>query len=430
LALALLPALAWSDGEPAAEREAYAVHGQLTYVEQGTSDFMAPYRGTNSLTPNIGEETVDATLYAGLRLWPGAEIWVNVEVDQGRGLDDTLGVAGFPSGEAYKVGKNEPYLRMPRCFVRQTIDLDEDREPISGIANVLAGTQSANRLVLTVGKLSVTDVFDTNRYAHDARVDFLNWSAIDEGTFDYAADAWGYTVGVAAEWYQAAWAVRAGVFDLSDVPNSTHLEPGFHEFQMDFEVEHRHELLGQQGKAALTVFESRGQMALLDDAVTTENGTDVALDLAPLRRYRSRAGAAVNLEQQVLADLGLFLRAGKAGGDVEAYDFTDVDRTMALGASLQGSRWSRGDDTLGVAAVVNDISAARERYLNAGGLGLLVGDGKLPHPGSERLVETYYSLAVLGFAHLSLDYQWIKNPAYNRDRGPVTVFALRVHAQF
>ena len=100
------------------------------------------------------------------------------------------------------------------------------------------------------------------------------------------------------------------------------------------------------------------------------------------------------------------------------------------GVSLQGTRWHRADDVLGVAAIDNGISAARERYLNAGGLGILVGDGRLPHPGPEQIIETYYSLAVIAAAHLSFDYQWVDHPAFNRDRGPVSIFAVRLHAQF
>jgi high affinity Mn2+ porin len=410
--------------------ENFAVHTQFTYVEQETSEFSQPYRGPNSLSPRIGEETTDATLFLGARLWSGAEGWLDAEVDQGRGLDNTLGAAGFPSGEAYKVGKNQPYLRLPRLFVRQTIDLADASEPIVGAAHQLAGMQSSDRVVFTVGKMSVTDIFDTNRYAHDPRVDFLNWTAIDTGTFDYAADAWGYTVGAAVEWYRGPWALRAGVFDLSNVPNSAHLDPGFHEFQMDFELEKRYEPAGRPGKTMLTFFDSRGRMGLLDEAVALAAATGTTPDIAAVRRYRDRTGVSVSLEQQIIADLGLFARAGRAGGNVEAYEFTDVDRTIAAGLSLQGGRWHRADDTLGLAAIVNGISAARERYLNAGGLGILVGDGKLPDPGAERIMETYYSLAVLHYAHLSFDYQWIDHPAYNRDRGPVSVFAVRVHAQF
>jgi high affinity Mn2+ porin len=414
----------------AAADETFGVHGQFTYVEQETSGFNAPYRGPNSLTPDRGAETTDATLYLGARLWPGAEIWVNGEFDQGHGLDDTLGAAGFPSGEAYKVGRNQPYFRLQRAFVRQTLDLQGDSQEIASAANQLSGSHSDQRLVITIGKFSVVDVFDANHYAHDARADFLNWTVIDAGTFDYAADAWGYTAGAAIEWYTRSWALRGGLFDLSDVPNSVHLDPGFHEFQSDLELEHRHEIAGHAGRVLLTGFESRGRMGLLDEAIARAAGTGTPVDIAAVREYRSRGGLSLSVEQQLTAELGAFVRAGKAAGNVETYEFTDVDRTFAAGLSLQGSRWHRADDTVAIAAVNNAISGVREAYLKAGGLGILIGDGRLPHPGPEQIIESYYSAQVCKFAHLSLDYQWINHPGYNRDRGPVSVIAVRLHAAF
>ena len=419
-----------SDSVIAPDEESFAGHGQFTYVEQETSPFNAPYAGRNSLSPHRGAETVDATLYLGARLWQGAEGWINGELDQGFGLDDTLGVAGFPSGEAYKIGKNEPYLRMPRLFVRQTLNLDDSRRAVDAAANQLAGSRADNRIVVTLGKFSVADVFDTNQYAHDPRGDFLNWAAIDAGTFDYAADAWGYTVGAAVEWYRNSWTLRGGLFDLSNIPNSAHLDPGFHEFQSLLELEKRHEIAGRSGRLLLTVFDSRGRMGLLTDAMALADSTGGPVDIAAVRKYRDRAGVSMNLEQQLTSSLGAFVRLGKAGGNVEPYEFTDIDRTVSGGLSLQGASWHRADDTLGLAAIDNGISATRERYLNAGGLGVLVGDGRLPHPGPEQIIETYYSLAVFKVAHISADYQWINHPAYNRDRGPVSVVALRLHAQF
>lgn len=408
----------------------FAFHGQFTYVEQETSNFNAPYAGTNSLSTDRGAETTDLTLYFGARLWHGAEGWINGEIDQGFGLDDTLGVAGFPSGEAYKIGKNQPYLRLPRLFVRQSFDLNGEVSVVAATANQLGGLHAANRLVLTVGKFSVADLFDANQFAHDPRADFLNWAAIDAGTFDYAADAWGYSAGAALEWYQGAWTLRGGFFDLSTVPNSVHLDPGFHEFQSLLELERRHAIGSLSGRVAVTLFDSRGRMGLLDDAAQIAGSTGTPADIAALRRYRGRIGASLDVEQQLRPDLGLFARLGKAGGNVETYEFTDIDRSVSLGISLQGVRWQRADDTVGLAAIINNISAAREQFLNAGGLGILVGDGRLPHPGPEQIIETYYSLALFGGAHLSVDYQWIDHPAYNRDRGPVSVVAVRLHAQF
>ena len=407
-----------------------AVHGQLTYVEQETNAFDAPYSGPNSLSPGIGRETADLTLYLGARLWRGADAWLNAEIDQGFGLDNTLGVAGFPSGEAYKVGKKEPYLRLSRAFIRQAIDLGEATESVDGLANQLAGARSPDRWVFTIGKFGVPDVFDVNQYAHDPRSDFLNWSAVDAGTFDYAADAWGFTVGASAEWYHGGWALRGGFFDLSAVPNSEHLEPGFHEFQLIAELEKRYAIFGRPGKLVVDYFESRGRMGLLDAAVRLARETGNPVDITAVRRFRSRVGVSASLEQQLAPDLGLFARAGRAGGNVEAYEFTDVDRVVELGLSLNGIRWKRPNDTVGIAAMVNGISATRERYLAAGGLGVLVGDGQLPRSGHERIVESYYSAAIVSQVFVTGDFQRIVNPGYNRDRGPAAVLAIRLHAQF
>jgi high affinity Mn2+ porin len=419
-----------ADPAAAASPGRFAAYGQATYTEQETDAFHAPYSGPNSLTPNSGREAADATLFLGARLWNGAELWVNPEADEGFGLDDTLGLAGFPSGEAYKLGRNAPYFRLQRAFIRQTINLGgavgiADAEP-----NQFAIPQSSDRLVITLGKIGVVDIFDVNRYAHDPRGDFLNWSVIDTGTFDYAADSWGYTVGGATEWYVGSWAWRAGVFDLSDVPNSNVLEPAFDEYQIDLEAEHRHELFGQPGKVDVTLFESRGRMALYRDAIAYGEAHGLLPELAPVRRYRKRDGISLNLEQQLTTNLGMFARLGDAGGNVEAYEFTDIDYTGSMGLSVSGGLWHRPGDTVGVAGVVNAASRDLRQYLAAGGLGILIGDGKLPRTGHEDILETYYELAAVSALHLTFDYQWVANPAYNRDRGPVSIFAIRIHVEF
>ena len=409
--------------------QTWAVHGQTTFVEQYAAPFREPYSGPNSLASNSGRETWDATAYLGLRLWDGAEAWINPEIDQGFGLSGTLGVAGFTSGEAYKTGANYPYTRLQRAFIRQTIDLGGETQKVDEAINQFAGSQTADRLVFTVGKFSVADIFDTNKYAHDPRADFLNWSIIDAGTFDYAAEAWGFSLGATAEWYHGAWTLRGGIFDMSIVPNSTELDPQFGQFQWVGEIEHRHELWGQPGKIAVTGFLSRGRMGSYADAIQLAQLDGGPADIAAVRQYQSRGGVSLNLEQQIVPDVGLFARAGWANGDIEPYEFTDIDRTVSAGLSVQGKRWGRPDDTFGIAGVVNGISKEHEAFLNDGGLGILVGDGQLPHPGPEQILETYYSFPV-SFCRVTLDYQLIVNPAYNRDRGPASVFATRLHTQF
>jgi high affinity Mn2+ porin len=411
------------------EVDNWIVRGQTTFVSQYDPPFHAPYSGANSLTPNTGRETWDATLYAGRPLWEGAEFWINPEIDQGFGLSNTLGVAGFTSGEAYKVGFTNPYLRIPRAFIRQTIDLGGDAQKVESDLNQVGGTQTANRVVITVGRFGVPDIFDINRYAHDPRNDFLNWALVDAGTFDYAADSWGFSYGAAVEWYQGNWALRTGLFDLSIVPNSAELDPRFEQFQFVYELEHRHELWGQPGKVAVTGFLSRARMGSFNDAILLAQQTGSTPNTADVRRYTSRPGVDLNVEQQIMPDVGLFSRVGWADGRVEPFDFTDIDRTASGGVSLGGKLWGRPDDTIGLAGVVNGISSEHIAYLNAGGLGILVGDGQLPHPGLEQILETYYKLPV-GSWQVTGDYQFIVNPGYNRDRGPVSVISLRLRTQF
>ena len=418
-----------SDGPAPPKSNQWSVHGQTTFTQQYAFPFRAPYRGPNSLDPNSGRETWDATFYLGWRLWGGAELWINPEIDQGFGLSDTLGAAGFTSGEAYKIGANFPYARLPRYFIRQTIGLGGETEKVDAAPNQLAGTQSSNRLVITAGKFASNDVFDTNKYAHDPRTDFLNWVLADTGTFDYAADAWAYTYGTALEWYQGPWTLRVGLFDLPIVPNSTDLDPTFKQFQWIGEIERRYSLWGQPGRVAVTAFLTRARMGSFEDALQLANMTGQPPDTAAVRHYQSRSGVSFNMEQQLSKDVGVFARAGLADGSLEPFCFTDIDRTLAAGLVVSGRSWGRPDDTFGSGAIINGISSEHRAYFNAGGLGILVGDGKLPHYSPEKILEMYYAFPLLG-GRATFDYQFVWDPAYNEDRGPVSVIATRLRYQF
>ena len=411
--------------------EQVSLHGQFTYVVQYHPSFTSPYSGANSLYPGgSGKETADVTLFAGVRLWPGAELYINPEIDQGFGLSNTLGVAGFPSGEAYKVGSMSPYLRIPRLFIRQVIDLGGATESVESQANQLSGTRTHDSLVLTVGKFSVVDIFDTNAYAHDPRSDVLNWSIIDSGAFDYAADAWGYTYGAAAEWTTGDWSLRGGLFDLSSVPNGKTVERNFGEYALIGEVEERHELVGRAGKIKLLGFVNRGRMARYDDAVQLAQDTGGVPDAALVRHFASRPGGAITAEQELAQGIGAFARASANDGSKEAYEFTEINRSIAGGLSIKGGRWGRANDTFALAAAVNALSNPARRYFAAGGLGILIGDGRLPNVGQERIAETYYAVSMTDHVTLTADYQYVVNPAYNRDRGPVSIIGARLHGEF
>lgn len=419
----------FTKGIDALELDRFAVHGQATLTWQYAPPFRSPYRGQNSLLPNQARETFDMTFYVGTKLWDGAEFWVNPEIDQGFGLSGTFGVAAFPSAESYKVGSDYPYARLPRYFVRQTLDLGGATETIQGGPNQFAGKQSSERMVITAGKFSVGDIFDVNRYAHDPRVDFLNWGLADATTFDYAADAWAFTYGTAVEWYTGPWTVRGGVFDLPVTPNNTDLDPSFGQFQMVGELEHRHQFWGLSGKLLVTGFLNRARLGRFDEAVRRGQATGTTPEIADVRRYTSKTGVSASLEQQLTPDIGLFARAGLSSPNLETNAFTDSDRALSAGLSVSGRMWGRADDTLGLGGLINHISAARIAYLDAGGLTAIIGDGRLPNSGNERVIEAYYSLPVLSW-RLTADYQFIANPAFNRDRGPVHAIATRLRTQF
>jgi high affinity Mn2+ porin len=422
------------DDQPQNDKESdlsdWAIHGQTTFTYQYVPPFQSPFVGPQSLVPDQARETWDATLYVGRRLWNGAEFWFDTEIDQGFGVSDSLGVAGYLTGEAYKQGADYPYARLNRYFIRQTIDLGGEAEKVDAEANVFSETETADRLVVTIGKFTIPDIFDINKYAHDPRSDFLNWALVDTGTFDYAGDAWGYTYGTAVEWYKGPWTLRVGIFDLSAFPGSLGLDSSFSQFQLDGEIERRYEIWQQPGKLAMIGFLSRGRMGTFEDAIQLSEATGQPADIAAVRNYTSRSGISLNLEQQLSPNLGFFARAGLADGNVEPFDFTDIDSTVAAGLSISGKQWGRPDDTWGIAGVINGISGVHEAFFNDGGLGLLIGDGKLPHPGLEQIIETYYSLPLASDWRVSADYQFVANPAYNQDRGPVSAIAARLHAQF
>jgi len=419
----------FTKGPAALDLGAFAVHGQTTFVAQYAPPFHAPYQGRNSLDSNAGRETSETMFAAGFELWQGAELWIDPDIIQGFGLSNTEGVAGYVNGAASKVGSSPPYARIQRALVRQTIDLGGEAQKVGADQNEFAGSQTADRLVLTVGKYSVSDIFDVNKYAHDADVDFMNWALLDTGSFDYAGDAWGYTYGAAAEWYQGDWTLRGGVFGEPIAPNSTELDTTFRQFQWVGEIERRYEFWGQPGKLAVTGFLTRARMGSFADAIALAAATGNPADIAAVRHYNSRGGVSFNLEQQITEELGVFARAGVANGDIEPVAFTDIDRTVAAGLALTGKQWGRPDDTFGFAGVINGITSQHQQFLNDGGLGILVGDGMLPHPGLEQIVETYYAFPVFA-STVTLDYQFVVNPAYNRDRGPVSVIGARWHAEF
>lgn len=421
--------------------ERWSVHVQTTTVQQYHGAYPAAYSGPQSLSnaPDTAK-TFDFTIYVGGRLWKGGEFYINQELDQGFGLgypgsDNTyngsFGSAGYVNGEAFKVGQHKPYGRLHRYFIRQTFNLGGEKQHLDSDINQLAEPIDDNHLILTFGKFSAADVFDNNAYAHDPKNDFLNWSLIDMGGWDYPADAWGFSRGFSAELNRSRSTVRAGIFQLSAVPNQPAISPQFlRQFSPIFEFEQRTSLFGgHPGSLKALAYGDYGFMAPVADATAAVAGTGNPPDLALFRtRKHWKIGGGINIQQEIAPNVGFFSRISAMNGTYEAFDYTEIDRSISGGFSFNGALWKRPNDTIGIAGVVNALSLPEQRYFAAGGLGITIGDGALSY-ASERILETYYKLGITkGFA-ITGDYQRVVNPGYNAARGPVSVYGLRFHAQ-
>jgi high affinity Mn2+ porin len=421
-----------------------SVHAQITDTQQYHGAFPAAFSGLQSLWPHPDTaKTIDATLFLGIRLGKETEVYINPEIDQGFGLGNppaaagqeyngTFGIAGFPSAEAYKVGRDSSYGRIQRIFVRQTFDWGGgDAQPIDPDINQLGGAVDPTHLVVTAGKFSVVDVFDTNAYAHDPKNDFLNWSIIDMAAFDYPADAWGYTYGASAEFSRGSSTLRGGLFQLSSMPNVIEIEHvPLRQYGVVGEFERRTTFLGgRPGAIKALAYVDSGYMGAYADAVARAAATASIPSTAAVRDAKhGKVGAGINVAQELAPNIGAFLRASAMNGTWEADDFTEIDRSVSGGITLGGALYHRPDDAIGVAAALNALSLPARQYFAAGGLGVLIGDGALAYSG-ERIIETYYKLAVTKSLGLTFDYQRITNPGYDTARGPVSVYGLRYHVQ-
>jgi carbohydrate-selective porin OprB len=297
--------------------------------------------------------------------------------------------------------------------------------------NQLAGVVEKNRFVLTAGNFSTLNIFDNNTYALDPRTQFMNWSNMTYAAYDYAADARGFGWGFAGEWYQDSWVVRFGRMTVPKEPNMLQLDYQFFKHYGDqLEIEHSHELSGQPGKVRLLGYRDYAVLASFRDAINYGIATNTTPSIFNVRYgEKSKYGFGIDAEQAINANLGAFLRAIWSDGRTETDAFTEVDQSIAGGISLKGTDWGRAKDTLGFSLISNGLSKDRRDYLQDGGISFFIGDGALRYR-PETIFESYYNWNVAKHTWLTADYQYIANPAYNADRGPVEVFGLRLHFEY
>lgn len=416
---------------PAPLEQRWNLHGQVTGIWQGYGRIRSPYEGDNSLPGGgQGKETVSVTPFLGVRLWQGGEFYFNPEAFQGFGLARTHGLGGFSNGEAQKGGSLSIKPYVARAFVRQAFGFGGESEQVADEINQLAGMRDVSRATLTVGRFSVTDLFDQNSYAHDSREGFLNYSIWEGGAFDYAADQRGYSGGAAIDFNQKMWAFRTGYFLVPIKSNAQTLSWDLaNRGQVLSELELRYALMQQPGILRLLGWQQQVFAGNYSQA-TRDPDFDPEGSIAETRRVRTQLGYVINLEQAITDQLGLFSRYSWRDARSEIMSWTDIDRSFSLGLSLKGASWGRPHDTIGLAGALNTLSKSHQQFSALGGLGVTIGDGRLSYSG-EKVLETYYQFNIgKGHQYLMFDYQLIGNPAYNTDRGPVSLFAMRVHSEF
>ncbi len=412
------------------KRQRYNFHFQETVITQYKPGFNAPYSGANSLSPKTEtQSSITTTFFAASRLWKGAEAYFNPELSGGAGLSQTLGVAGFPNGETFRVGGVQNKIYIARLYFKQNFEWGKEKDTIEDDVNQLAGLKSKRYFSFATGKFNMGDFFDQNNFSHDPRSQFMNWALMDNAAWDYPANTRGYVLGFYSELGQPTWTLRfAFTMNVTHENSSTWDSKIGKANTQTIEYEKRYTLGGLKGTLRVLGFLNNGKFGNYDLAIAQNLK---APNIDSTQAYgRHKYGFGINTDQYLTKDFGVFAKASYNDGHTETWFFTEIDRSFTFGGVLKGTQWKRGDDEAGLAFVANGLSAPHRDYLAAGGYGFLIGDGKLNY-APELIAELYYKInAYQKKLFLTPDYQFIVNPAYNKDRGPVNVFSIRAHVEF
>jgi len=427
------PASASSAGGSDSFWSRFWISAQANFIRQQHSSFPAQYSGPNSFLPESEHATSRVeTLYTGFQITNRLEILGDVESAGGAGLSRALGIAGFTNVDVVRnptLGE-DPYFS--RVMLHYTIPLGAETSEATRNPLALASTVPVRRLELRLGKMSTVDFFDLNSPGSDSHLQFMNWAAVNNGAFDYAADTRGYTYGFVAEYYAKAWAARFGEMLMPTVANGITLDWNIARARGEnFEAEYHTAFLPKRASVVRALaFVNHANMGSYREAIDGYlSGRDSVPDITLYRQQgRVKYGFGLNAEQELASGLRAFGRLGWNDGANESFAYTEIDRTAEVGADLRGNRWHRSQDKLGAAFVVNGISGDHRRYLALGGLGFILGDGGLNY-GLEKIFETYYTLHVWRGISVAADYQHVQNPGYNRDRGPTSVVSFRIHVE-
>jgi hypothetical protein len=417
---------------PPPESERWNLFYQATSIGQYHGTFSSPYTGPLSLQDHPERVvSLTTTLFLGLRLSPNTQLYFDPEIAGGKGFSGVNGVANSPNGELPRVASATPKPYLARLYVTQDFAFGDEKESVESDANQLGGARPMTRYSVTVGRFTVTDFFDNNRYSHDPRTQFMGWGVMYNGAWDYPADTRGYTWGWMHEFHARHWSVRYASVAEPKVANGLRFDRRLFVNRGDmFEGEARYSARKHPGAVRLLGFLLHSNSGTYADAIRIAQQTGAVPDILATRRNGTlKYGVGLNVEQELTKDIGVFGRLGWNDGKTESFAFTAIDRLATAGISVTGTRWKRPNDTVASEFTLGGISGVHASYLALGGLDFLIGDGKLRY-GPEGISETYYSARLFPGFFAAIDLQHIANPAYNRDRGPVWVASLRLHLAF
>lgn len=428
---------------PHPEGALYWISGQANIIFQGRIPFHSPYEGVNSFRSSAEYKTsMVGTLFLAAR--PNRSIRYNTdfiydeEAAEGRGLSEALGLAGFTNLDVVRNPNLGEVPYTARYEIHQVIGFTGETTSQAASPFALAPEVPVRRVEFRVGKLTLPDFFDLNSVGSDSHLQFMNWTIDNNGAWDYAADTRGYTVGGMAEYDDRNWSIRYGLFAMPVVANGIDLDWAFsrsHAHNGEFELRHSWIKSPQgedrKGVSRVLFFANRAHMGTYREANDAYlNGVDATPAITRHEHFGAlKYGFGYNTEQELTENLRVFGRFGWNEGQHESYAYTEVDQTVELGGDYAGKRWHRPVDKFAIAFVSNAIKKDHQEYLKLGGLGFLLGDGRLNY-GRENIVESYYTWHAWRGLFYSLDVQHIDNPGYNRDRGPAWVGSVRAHVDF
>jgi hypothetical protein len=363
-------------------------------------------------------------------------VFADVEYASGGGIGTALGLAGYSNLDSVRTVSGVTLSRAPylaRLMLRQIIPLTRERVEADRDQFHLVTSLPARRIEFRIGKFDLVDFFDLNTWGTDSHLQFLNWTVDNDGAYDYAANTRGYTDGAILEYDDHWFSARFGVVMMPKVANGINLDADIARARgenLEFDAAGKR-LLHRAGVVRLLSYLNTANMGSYEEAnkIFLDGQGTAPTIIATRRQGRHKYGFDLNAEQELPANLGVFARAGWSDGRNESFAYTEVDRTAELGIFTKGDKWKRKNDRAGAAFVANQIVGAHQQYLGYGGVGFILGDGALT-PGSEKIVEGFYTAHLWRGFFASCDIQHVNNPGYNKARGPVLVPGLRLHVEF